>query len=53
MQHAVERDGQVANALATRGAATLYVCGEESAAQVRMDGTKAAIEMVSQTSWRL
>jgi DNA repair protein RadA/Sms len=27
---------QVANALATRGAATLYVCGEESAAQTKL-----------------
>jgi uncharacterized protein (TIGR03085 family) len=32
---------------------TLYTAGRRSAAQVRMDGTGAAVEMMSQASWRL
>jgi len=32
---------------------TLYMAGRRSAAQVRLDGTSAAIDMVSQAAWRL
>jgi uncharacterized protein (TIGR03085 family) len=49
----VHRGTPVVTVIGTPAELTLYTAGRRSAAQVRMDGTKAAIEMVSQTSWRL
>jgi uncharacterized protein (TIGR03085 family) len=49
----VHRGTPVVTVIGTPAELTLYTAGRRSAAQVRMDGTQAAIEMVSQATWRL
>ena len=49
----VRRGTPVVTVIGTPAELTLYTAGRRSAAQVRMDGTDAAIEMMSQATWRL
>jgi uncharacterized protein (TIGR03085 family) len=49
----VRRGTPVVTVVGTPAELTLYTAGRRSAAQVRLDGTSAAIDMVSQATWRL
>ena len=49
----VRRGTPVVTVIGTPAELTLYTAGRRSAAQIRMDGTDAAIEMMSQATWRL
>jgi uncharacterized protein (TIGR03085 family) len=49
----VRRGTPVVTVIGTPAELTLYTAGRRSAAQVRMDGTQTAIDMVSQATWRL
>ena len=49
----VRRGTPVVTVIGTPAELTLCTAGRRSAAQVRMDGTDAAIEMMSQATWRL
>jgi hypothetical protein len=43
----------VVTVIGTPAELTLYTAGRRSAAQIRMDGTSTAIEMLSRATWRL
>jgi uncharacterized protein (TIGR03085 family) len=49
----VRRGTPVVTVSGTPAELTLYTAGRRSAAQVRLDGTDAAVEMVTQATWRL
>jgi uncharacterized protein (TIGR03085 family) len=49
----VRRGTPVVTVIGTPAELTLYTAGRRSAAQVRLDGTDAAVEMVTQATWRL
>jgi uncharacterized protein (TIGR03085 family) len=49
----VHRGTPVVTVIGTPAELTLYTAGRRSAAQVRLDGTSAAIDMLSQATWRL
>jgi uncharacterized protein (TIGR03085 family) len=49
----VRRGTPVVTVVGTPAELTLYTAGRRSAAQVRLDGTEAAVEMVTQATWRL
>jgi uncharacterized protein (TIGR03085 family) len=49
----VRRGTPVVTVVGTPAELTLYTAGRRSAAQVRLDGTTAAIDMVTQAAWRL
>ena len=49
----VRRGTPVVPVIGTPAELTLYTAGRRSAAQIRLDGTDAAIEMMSQVTWRL
>jgi len=49
----VRRGTPVVTVIGTPAELTLYTAGRRSAAQVRLDGTDAAVAMVSQATWRL
>ena len=49
----IHRGTPVVTVIGTPAELTLFTAGRRGAAQVRMDGTDTAIQMVSQASWRL
>jgi len=49
----VRRGTPVVTVVGTPAELTMYTAGRRSAAQVRLDGTSAAVDMVSQAAWRL
>jgi uncharacterized protein (TIGR03085 family) len=49
----IRRGTPVVTVVGTPAELTLYSAGRRSAAQIRMDGTGTAIEMLSQATWRL
>jgi 3'-phosphoadenosine 5'-phosphosulfate (PAPS) 3'-phosphatase len=49
----VRRGTPVVTVVGTPAELTLYTAGRRSAAQVRLDGTSAAVDRVSQAAWRL
>jgi uncharacterized protein (TIGR03085 family) len=49
----VHRGTPVVTVIGTPAELTLYTAGRRSAAQIRMDGTGTAIDMLSQANWRL
>jgi 3'-phosphoadenosine 5'-phosphosulfate (PAPS) 3'-phosphatase len=49
----IHRGTPVVTVIGTPAELILYTAGRRSAAQVRMDGTQTAIDMVSQATWRL
>jgi uncharacterized protein (TIGR03085 family) len=49
----IRRGTPVVTVIGTPAELTLYTAGRRSAAQIRMDGTGTAIEMLSQAAWRL
>ena len=49
----IHRGTPVVTVIGTPAELTLFTAGRRGAAQVRMDGTENAIQMVAQASWRL
>jgi hypothetical protein len=49
----IHRGTPVVTVIGTPAELTLFTAGRRGAAQVRMDGAEAAVNMVSQASWRL
>ena len=49
----IHRGTPVVTVIGSPAELTLFTAGRRGAAQVRMDGTQTAIQMVSQASWRL
>lgn len=49
----IRRGTPVVTVIGTPAELTLYTAGRRSAAQVRLDGTEAAVQLMSQAAWRL
>jgi uncharacterized protein (TIGR03085 family) len=49
----IHRGTPVVTVIGTPAELTLFTAGRRGAARIRMDGTEAAIQMVSQATWRL
>ena len=49
----IHRGTPVVTVIGTPAELTLFTAGRRGAAEVRMDGTETAVQMVSQASWRL
>jgi len=49
----IHRGTPVVTVIGTPAELTLFTAGRRGAAQIRMDGTEAAVQMVSQATWRL